>query len=85
MYKIKKPTANKKPSPNCAVVSASSLPTDSTIKDTNVDDYEYPENIESINNTRYQSTPSALLQPNPAYGMERFDKNDNTPVYENLK
>ena len=89
VYKIKQSTANNKPSPVSAVVTAASLPReDSTIKATTCnDDYEYPENFKSRDDTtRYQKYPSgATLQPNPAYSMEVFDKNDSTPVYESLK
>ena len=89
VYKIKQPTANNIPSSVNAVITAASLPReDSTIKGTACNDvYEYPENYKSSNDTtRYQKTPSAAtLQPNPAYSMEAFDKNDSTPVYENVK
>ena len=95
VYKIKQSTTNDKPSPRSpvsAVVTTASLPRgDSTIKATTTacnDDYEYPENYKSRDDTttRYQKNPSAaVLQPNPAYSMEPFDKSDNTPVYENFK
>ena len=88
VYKIKQSTTNDKPSPISAVVTTASLPRgDSTIKATCNDDYEYPENYNSRDDTttRYQKNPSATLQPNPAYSMEPFDKSDNTPVYENFK
>ena len=89
VYKIRQSTSNNKPSPVRAVIPTASLPRgDSTIKATTTtcnDDYEYPENSRDDLTTRYQRNPSAPLQPNPAYSMEPFDKNDNTPVYENLK
>ena len=90
VYKIKQSTTNDKPSPISAVVTTASLPRgDSTIKaitTTCNDDYEYPENYESRDDTttRYQRNPSAPLQPNPAYTMEPFDKSDNAPIYENF-
>ena len=68
VYKIKQSTSNKLP-PVGAVVSTAPLPRG----DTSNDDYEYPED--------YKTPP---LQPNPAYGMEVFDKN-NIIVNENFK
>ena len=91
VYKIRQSSSNNKPSPVRAVIPTASLPRgDSTIKATTTacnDDYEYPENYKSRDDptARYQQNPTATLQPNPAYSMEPFDKNDNTPVYENLK
>ena len=91
VYKIKESTANNKPSSVGAIVTAmASLPTDSTIKSIATipnDDYEYPEDSKSANYmTRYQKNPSAAtMQSNPAYSLETIDKNDSTPVYENLK
>ena len=82
VYKIKQPTAKNVPSSVSAIVAGTPVSNMSTIKGatsgTNAD-YEYPEN-----NTRYQSNPSAVLQPNPAYSMEGFDKDENTQIYENL-
>ena len=80
VYKIKKPTAKNVPSSVSAIAAGAPVPEMSTIKgaaSSTYEDYEYPEN-----NTRYQSDPSAVLQPNPAYSMEGFDKEE---IYENIK
>ena len=82
VYKIKKPAAKNVPSSVSAIVAGTPVPNMSTIKEATSGtngDYEYPEN-----NPRYQSDPSAVLQPNPAYSMEGFDKDENAQIYENL-
>ena len=90
MYKIiktKQSTAKKDIS---ATATDASLHRKFTIKGNtssyNDENYECPDNFNQAKDAaRYQSNPSATMQMNPAYSMEKFDGNNNTRVYENLK
>ena len=88
VYKIKQKSPTRNISTISTAITSSSLPRDSTIKETKYQDenYEYPENIDSAKETpRYQGNPGAAMQPNPAYSLEQFNGRVSPPVYENLK
>ena len=88
VYKIKKSAAKKEVSAIGAVMSAASMPKESTIKvpasSCNDENYEFPDNfVPPKNKARYASNPLTPMQANPSYGIVQH--NETSPVYENLK
>ena len=88
--KTKQSTAKNDITATSPIVTDASHPKDSTIKGntSGYDDenYEYPEDFNAgKDNVRYQSNPHESLQMNPYYNVQKFDGNNDAPVYEDLK